>query len=404
MRNEKEIRDLFPLLDIKVNERPLIYFDNAATTQKSREVIAEIEKFYLHENSNIHRGVHHLSQISTDNFEKTRTTVQNFINAEYNHEIIFTKGTTESINLLASCYRETLKKDDEIIISEMEHHSNIVPWQICCQNTGAKLKIIPIDINGNLDLKNFKKLLNSKTKLVAITHISNSLGTINPIENIIKLSHEKNAKVLIDGAQSAAHVKIDVQSLDADFYCFSAHKLFGPTGVGVLYGKEKLLNLLPPYQGGGEMIKDVSFEKTTYAPLPFKFEAGTPNICGVVAFKKAIELIKRIGIDKIQEHEDKLLAYATKKLKKIKGLKIYGEAELKSAIISFNIDGIHHYDLGLILDKMGIAIRTGHHCTQPVMKKFKIAGTARISFAYYNTFDEIDECVKAIEKAKKMLL
>jgi cysteine desulfurase/selenocysteine lyase len=404
MRNEKEIRDLFPLLDIKVNERPLIYFDNAATTQKSREVIAEIEKFYLHENSNIHRGVHHLSQISTDNFEKTRTTVQNFINAEYNHEIIFTKGTTESINLLASCYREILKKDDEIIISEMEHHSNIVPWQICCQNTGAKLKIIPIDINGNLDLKNFKKLLNSKTKLVAITHISNSLGTINPIENIIKLSHEKNAKVLIDGAQSAAHVKIDVQSLDADFYCFSAHKLFGPTGVGVLYGKEKLLNLLPPYQGGGEMIKDVSFEKTTYAPLPFKFEAGTPNICGVVAFKKAIELIKRIGIDKIQEHEDKLLAYATKKLKKIKGLKIYGEAELKSAIISFNIDGIHHYDLGLILDKMGIAIRTGHHCTQPVMKKFKIAGTARISFAYYNTFDEIDECVKAIEKAKKMLL
>jgi cysteine desulfurase/selenocysteine lyase len=286
----------------------------------------------------------------------------------------------------------------------MEHHSNIVPWQICCQNTGAKLKIIPIDINGNLDLKIFKKLLNSKTKLVAITHISNSLGTINPIENIIKLSHEKNAKVLIDGAQSAAHVKIDVQSLDADFYCFSAHKLFGPTGVGVLYGKEKLLNLLPPYQGGGEMIKDVSFEKTTYAPLPFKFEAGTPNICGVVAFKKAIELIKRIGIDKIQEHEDKLLAYATKKLKKIKGLKIYGEAELKSAIISFNIDGIHHYDLGLILDKMGIAIRTGHHCTQPVMKKFKIAGTARISFAYYNTFDEIDECVKAIEKAKKMLL
>ena len=404
MRNEKEIRDLFPLLDIKVNERPLIYFDNAATTQKSREVIAEIEKFYLHENSNIHRGVHHLSQISTDNFEKTRTTVQNFINAEYNHEIIFTKGTTESINLLASCYREILKKNDEIIISEMEHHSNIVPWQICCQNTGAKLKIIPIDINGNLDLKIFKKLLNSKTKLVAITHISNSLGTINPIENIIKLSHEKNAKVLIDGAQSAAHVKIDVQSLDADFYCFSAHKLFGPTGVGVLYGKEKLLNLLPPYQGGGEMIKDVSFEKTTYAPLPFKFEAGTPNICGVVAFKKAIELIKRIGIDKIQEHEDKLLAYATKKLKKIKGLKIYGEAELKSAIISFNIDGIHHYDLGLILDKMGIAIRTGHHCTQPVMKKFKIAGTARISFAYYNTFDEIDECVKAIEKAKKMLL
>ena len=404
MRNEKEIRDLFPLLDIKVNERPLIYFDNAATTQKSREVIAEIEKFYLHENSNIHRGVHHLSQISTDNFEKTRTTVQNFINAEYNHEIIFTKGTTESINLLASCYREILKKDDEIIISEMEHHSNIVPWQICCQNTGAKLKIIPIDINGNLDLKIFKKLLNSKTKLVAITHISNSLGTINPIENIIKLSHEKNAKVLIDGAQSAAHVKIDVQSLDADFYCFSAHKLFGPTGVGVLYGKEKLLNLLPPYQGGGEMIKDVSFEKTTYAPLPFKFEAGTPNICGVVAFKKAIELIKKIGIDKIQEHEDKLLAYATKKLKKIKGLKIYGEAELKSAIISFNIDGIHHYDLGLILDKMGIAIRTGHHCTQPVMKKFKIAGTARISFAYYNTFDEIDECVKAIEKAKKMLL
>jgi len=404
MRNEKEIRDLFPLLDIKVNDRPLIYLDNAATTQKSKEVISEIEKFYSLENSNIHRGVHHLSQLSTDNFEKSRITVQNFINAEHNHEIIFTKGTTESINLLASCYREILKKDDEIIISEMEHHSNIVPWQICCQNTGAKLKIIPFDEHGNLDLETFKNLLNTNTKLVAITHISNSLGTINPIEEIIKLSHEKNAKVLIDGAQSAAHVKIDVQNLDADFYCFSAHKLFGPTGVGVLYGKEELLNLLPPYQGGGEMIKEVDFEKTTFAPLPFKFEAGTPNICGVVAFKKAIELIQRIGIDNIKEYEDKLLSYATEKLTKIEGLKIYGQAKLKSAIISFNIEGIHHYDLGLILDKMGIAIRTGHHCTQPVMKKFKIAGTARISFAYYNTFNEIDKCIDAIEKAKKMLL
>ena len=261
MRNEKEIRDLFPLLDIKVNDRPLIYLDNAATTQKSKEVISEIEKFYSLENSNIHRGVHHLSQLSTDNFEKSRITVQNFINAEHNHEIIFTKGTTESINLLASCYREILKKDDEIIISEMEHHSNIVPWQICCQNTGAKLKIIPFDEYGNLDLETFKNLLNTNTKLVAITHISNSLGTINPIEEIIKLSHEKNAKVLIDGAQSAAHVKIDVQNLDADFYCFSAHKLFGPTGVGVLYGKEELLNLLPPYQGGGEMIKEVVLKK-----------------------------------------------------------------------------------------------------------------------------------------------
>jgi cysteine desulfurase/selenocysteine lyase len=404
MNKKSNIRDRFPLLNVTVNSSPLIYFDNAATTQKPKEVIDEITKYYQEENSNIHRGVHHLSQISTDNFEECRVKVQEFLNAEFSHEIIFTKGTTDSINLVSTCFQDQLQKGDEVIISEMEHHSNIVPWQMCCQKTGANLKVVQIDDRGNLDMTHFKEILSNKTKIVAITHISNSLGTINPVKEIIQLSHDKNAKVLIDGAQAAAHLKVDVQDLDVDFYCFSAHKLFGPTGVGVLYGKEKILNSLPPYQGGGEMIEKVELYKSTYAPLPHKFEAGTPNIAGVIAFKKSINLIQEIGLQEISNHEDKLLQYATEKLLEIKGLDIIGTSEKKSAIISFNIKGIHHYDLGVLLDKMGVAIRTGHHCTQPVMVRFGVPGTARISFAYYNTFEEIDSCIIAINKAKKMLL
>ena len=393
----------FPILDTIVNENKLVYFDNAATTQKHHSVVDEITKFYNKENSNIHRGVHYLSQLSTKKFEESRAAVRNFINAKHNHEIIFTKGTTDSINLLASCYSKILKSGDEIIISEMEHHSNIVPWQMCCENTGAKLKIIPITELGELDLNEFKNLVSSKTKLVSITHISNSLGTINPIEKIINLSHENGAKVLIDGAQAAAHVNVDVQDLNVDYYCFSAHKLYGPTGVGVLYGKEDLLNHLPPYQGGGEMIQEVTFEKTTYACLPHKFEAGTPNIGGVIAFKKAIDFLTETKVETMKEHEDRLLNYATESLNNINGIKIIGTSKKKSAIISFTVENIHHYDLGLILDKMGVAIRTGHHCTQPVMKKFNIAGTSRVSFAYYNTTEEIDYFILALKKAIKML-
>ena len=404
MKKNSNIRERFPLLNIEVNSSQLIYFDNAATTQKPKEVIDEITKYYQEENSNIHRGVHHLSQISTDNFEECRIKVQELLNAQFSHEIIFTKGTTDSINLVSTCFQDELQKGDEIIISEMEHHSNIVPWQICCKKTGANLRVVRIDDRGNLDIKHFKKLLSNKTKIVAITHISNSLGTINPIKEIIQLSHDQNAQVLIDGAQAAAHIVVDVQDLDVDFYCFSAHKLFGPTGVGVLYGKEKILNSLSPYQGGGEMIEKVELYKSTYAPLPHKFEAGTPNIAGVIAFKKSINLIQEIGLQEISNYEDKLLQYATEKLLEIKGLDIIGTSEKKSAIISFNIKGIHHYDLGVLLDKMGVAIRTGHHCTQPVMARFGVPGTARISFAYYNTFEEIDSCIIAINKAKNMLL
>ena len=404
MNKKSNIRDRFPLLNVTVNSSPLIYFDNAATTQKPKEVIDEITKYYQEENSNIHRGVHHLSQISTDNFEECRVKVQEFLNAEFSHEIIFTKGTTDSINLVSTCFQDQLQKGDEIIISEMEHHSNIVPWQMCCQKTGANLKVVQIDDRGNLDMTHFKEIISNKTKIVAITHISNSLGTINPIKEIIQLSHDQNAQVLIDGAQAAAHIVVDVQDLDVDFYCFSAHKLFGPTGVGVLYGKEKILNSLSPYQGGGEMIEKVELYKSTYAPLPHKFEAGTPNIAGVIAFKKSINLIQEIGLQEISNYEDKLLQYATEKLLEIKGLDIIGTSEKKSAIISFNIKGIHHYDLGVLLDKMGVAIRTGHHCTQPVMDRFGVPGTARISFAYYNTFEEIDSCIIAINKAKNMLL
>jgi cysteine desulfurase / selenocysteine lyase len=403
MYSAEKIRKSFPILDSEVNQHKLVYLDNAATTQKHQSVIDAVSQFYEKENSNIHRGVHYLSQLSTNKFEQTRECVKDFINAQHTHEVIFTKGTTDSINLLAFCYSKILKKGDEVIVSEMEHHSNLVPWQMCCDYSQAILKVIPITSTGELDMSFFKKELNSKTKLVALTHISNSLGTINPIEKIIELTHQTDAKILIDGAQAAAHVSVDVQRLDIDFYCFSAHKLYGPTGVGVLYGKEELLNMLPPYQGGGEMIKDVSIHKTTYAGLPHKFEAGTPNIAGVIAFKNAIEFIKDIGVKNMKDHEDSLLKYATLKLENIPNLSIIGTAAEKSGIISFIISDIHHYDLGLILDKLGVAIRTGHHCTQPVMKKMNISGTSRISFACYNTKKEVDYTVECIKKAIKML-
>tara|TARA_B100000900_G_scaffold409270_1_gene424892 strand:+ start:4065 stop:5279 length:1215 start_codon:yes stop_codon:yes gene_type:complete len=398
-----KIRKNFPILNQKVHGHNLVYFDNGASTQKHQSVIETVNKYYSTENANVHRGVHYLSGLATDKFEETRTTIQKFIGAKHKHEIIFTKGTTDAINLVANGYRSILKPGDEILISEMEHHSNIVPWQLCCEASGASLKVVQIDENGELSLNELKRLITKKTKLVAISHISNTLGTINPIDEIINLTHKVGAKILIDGAQAAAHFKLNVNKMNVDFYCFSAHKLYGPTGVGVLYGKEELLNMLPPYQGGGEMIEDVSFTKTTYACLPHKFEAGTPNIAGVVGFKPAIDFITSLGFENIKLHEEELLHYATDKILQIDGLKIYGNAKNKSAIISFMLDNIHPYDVGLILDKMGVAIRTGNHCTQPIMDKFNLPGTARVSLAVYNTKEEIDICMEAIKKAKKML-
>ena len=403
MLNISKIRAQFPILSRKVNGQDLVYFDNGATTQKPQAVIDAEANYYANENSNVHRGVHFLSGLATDKFEETRITIQNFISAKHSHEIIFTKGTTDSINIVASGYRTLLNKGDEIIISELEHHSNIVPWQMCCEQSGATLKVIPLLDNGSLDMIAFENFLSENTKLVSVSHISNTLGTINPIEDIIEKSHSVGAKVLIDGAQAASHISLNMQSLGADFYCFSAHKMYGPTGVGVLYGKEDVLNELPPYQGGGEMIKEVSFKKTTYANLPHKFEAGTPNIAGVVAFKAAIDFITELGLSNIAKYEEELLQYATEEVLKIEGLKIYGTAENKSGIISFNINELHPYDIGMIVDKIGIAIRTGHHCTQPIMERFNIPGTARISLAVYNTKEEIDICINALKKAKMML-
>ncbi len=403
MLDVKKIRTHFPILGQSINRKKLVYFDNGATTQKTQSVINAESNYYQMENSNVHRGVHFLSRLATDKFEETRIAVQNFIGAQEALEIIFTKGATESINIIANGYRSLLKKGDEIIISELEHHSNIVPWQMCCEYSGANLKVIPLLDDGCLDIPEFENLISKKTKLVSISHISNTLGTINPVKYIIKKAREVGAKVMIDGAQAASHISLDMQELGADFYCFSAHKMFGPTGVGVLYGKKKLLNELPVYQGGGEMIEEVSFKKTTYADLPHKFEAGTPNIAGVIAFKKAINFITEVGISNIARHERRLLEYATEELLKINGLKIYGTAKNKSAIISFNIDGLHPYDVGVILDNFGVAIRTGSHCTQPIMERYNIPGTARISFALYNTEEEIDICIKAIKKAKIML-
>ena len=403
MLDVNKIRVQFPILNRKVNGKELVYFDNGATTQKPQSVIDAEANYYTDENSNVHRGVHFLSGLATDKFEETRSAVQDFIGAKHKHEIIFTKGTTDSINLVANGYRALLGKGDEIIISEMEHHSNIVPWQMCCEISGATLKVIPLLGNGCLDMNEFDKLLSKNTKLVSVSHVSNALGTINDIETIIAKAHNFSAKVMIDGAQAASHITLNMQKMDADFYCFSAHKMFGPTGVGVLYGKEEILNKLPPYQGGGEMIKEVSLKKTTYACLPHKFEAGTPNISGVISFKQAIDFIKEVGVSEIAKYERELLQYATTEALKIEGLKIYGTAAHKSGIISFNIEGLHPYDIGVIVDKMGVAIRTGHHCTQPIMDRFNIPGTARISLAVYNTKQEIDICINAIKKAKLML-
>ena len=403
MIDGSKIRAQFPALHQKVNGKELVYFDNAASSQKPQVVIDALTYYYNNDNANIHRGVHYLSQEATDKFENTRESVRTFINAKNSCEIIFTKGTTDSINLVANGYRSILNKEDEIIISEMEHHSNIVPWQMCCEISGATLKVIPMLDDGDLDIEAFENFLSKKTKLVAITHISNALGTINPIEKIITETHKVGAKILIDGAQAAPHTSLNVEKLDVDYYCFSAHKMYGPTGVGVLYGKEVLLNKLPPYQGGGEMIKEVSFEKTTYANLPHKFEAGTPNIAGVVAFKAALDFITDLGIENIAKYEDSLLKYAIGQLSKISGMQFIGGAKERAALVSFNIEGLHAYDIGILLDKMGVAIRTGHHCAQPIMEHYKIPGTARMSFAVYNTKEEIDSCITAIKKAQIML-
>ena len=400
----KKIRNDFPILNRKINGNQLIYFDNAATSQTPKVVVDEIANYYYNYNSNIHRGVHKLSQEATDAYEKSRKILQNNFNAKYDREVIFTSGSTHGINLVASGYAHILKKGDEVILSAMEHHSNIVPWQMLCEKTGAKLRVAPMDTNGVLIMEEYSKICNKKTKLVVISHVSNALGTINPIESILSIAHSNNAVVLIDGAQAAPHIKIDVQELDIDFYVVSGHKLMGPTGVGILYGKERLLNLLPPYQGGGEMIDQVTFEKTTYAGLPHKFEAGTPNIAGGIALGKAVEYINEIGYDTIAKYEDSLLKYATSELLKIEGLKIYGESKNKTAVISFNIKSIHPYDLGTILDKLGIAVRTGHHCAQPIMDFFEIPGTIRASFSFYNTKQEIDFMVESIKRAKAMLV
>ena len=403
MIDVNKIRKDFPILKRKVNGQDLIYFDNAATSQTPLQVIDVITDYYSRLNANIHRGVHQLSQEATDAYEEARIKIQKHFNAAEAYEIIFTAGTTESINLLASGYNSLLKPGDELIISALEHHSNIVPWQMLCEKTGAILKVIPMTLNGSLDIESYHSLLNSKTKLIFVNHVSNALGTINPIKEIINEAHTYGAKVLIDGAQACPHIKTDVQELNVDYYVTSAHKLCGPTGVGMLYGKKELLRALPPYQGGGEMIASVTFEKTTYAGLPHKFEAGTPNICGGIAFGAALDYMNNLGFDVISKYEAELLAYATNSLKKIEGIKIYGEGLDKTAVISFNIGDIHPYDLGSILNQMGIAVRTGHHCAQPIMDFYEIPGTVRASFSFYNTFEEIDIMVTALKKAVLML-
>ncbi|MBJ7879458.1 aminotransferase class V-fold PLP-dependent enzyme [Gelidibacter salicanalis] len=403
MFNVETIRKDFPILQRKVNGKPLVYFDNAATSQTPQQVIDAIVEYYSYYNANIHRGVHTLSQEATDKYEQARLKIQKHFNAKASHEIIMTSGTTHGINLVANGFASLLEKGDEIIVSALEHHSNIVPWQMLCERSGAILKVIPMNDEGALVMSAYADLLSEKTKLVFVNHISNALGTINPIEEIIQQAHAVGAAVLIDGAQACPHVKPDVQALDVDFYVASAHKMCGPTGVGMLYGKEEWLKKLPPYQGGGEMIAEVTFEKTTYADLPHKFEAGTPNICGGIAFGAAIDYMNAIGFDKIATYEHELLDYATAQLLNIPGLKIYGTSKQKTSVISFNLAGIHPYDVGTLLDKMGIAVRTGHHCAQPIMDYFKIPGTIRASFAFYNTRDEIDALVTAVQKAQLML-
>ena len=403
LKNIEFIRNDFPILNTKVNGNQLIYLDNAATSQTPNCVIDSISDYYKTLNSNIHRGVHKLSQLATEKYEESRTKFKEHLNANNTCEIIFTSGTTHSINLISNGFSKFLSKGDEIIVSQLEHHSNIVPWQMLCEKTGAIMKVIPMNKIGELDLNAFSLLLNDKTKVVFVNHVSNALGTVNPIETIIKKSHEFGAAVLIDGAQAAPHFEIDVKKLDVDFYVCSAHKLCGPTGVGILYGKKEWLEKLPPYQGGGEMIDQVSFEKSTYADLPNKFEAGTPNISGVIASGIALDYINKIGLTNIKEYEDYLLDYATSKLKEIDGIKIYGESKTKVSVISFNIGEIHPYDIGSVIDNLGIAVRTGHHCAQPIMDYFDIPGTIRVSFSFYNTIDEINILIEALKRASKML-
>ncbi|WP_372755301.1 SufS family cysteine desulfurase [Labilibaculum sp.] len=398
-----KIRKDFPILEEKIHGKALVYLDNAATTQKPRQVIDKLTEYYYKYNSNIHRGVHYLSNKSTDGNENARAIVQNFIHAKHSHEVIFTSGTTDSVNLVANSFGDRyIGQGDEVIVSEMEHHSNIVPWQLLCERKKAKLKVLPFDDSGELMIEKLDGLITDSTKIIAINHISNSLGTINPIGEIIKIAHARNVRVLVDAAQSIQHKKIDVQELDVDFLVFSGHKIYGPTGIGVLYGKEELLNAMPPWKGGGEMIQEVTFEKTTYNELPFKFEAGTPNYIDAIGLGAAIEYVQSIGLHEIDAYEQELVEYATQKLLTIKGLKIYGTAKEKTSVISFLVDGIHFYDMGMLLDQLGIAVRTGTHCTEPVMQHFKIDGTVRASFSFYNTKEEIDVFYNGILKVCAM--
>ncbi|NNF30939.1 MAG: cysteine desulfurase [Flavobacteriaceae bacterium] len=401
--NVTQIREDFPILKREVNGKPLVYLDNAATSQKPKQVIDSIVDYYSLYNSNIHRGVHTLSQEATDAYEASRKKIQKHFNISRSHEVIFTSGTTHGINLVANGFTSFLKEGDEVLVSAMEHHSNIVPWQMLCERSGAVMKVIPMSEEGTLLLDEYDQLLSDRTKLVFVNHISNSLGTINPVDIIIEKAHQVGAAVLVDGAQSCSHIKPDLQALDVDFYVTSAHKMCGPTGIGMLYGKESWLQKLPPYQGGGEMIAEVTFEKTTFADLPHKFEAGTPNIAGGIAFGTAIDYLNEIGFNAIAGHEQELLTYATEELLKVPGLKIYGTGREKTSVISFNLEDIHPYDVGTILDKLGIAVRTGHHCTQPIMDFYKIPGTVRASFAFYNTKEEVDILVEGVRKAQMML-
>ncbi len=403
MFDVEKIRKDFPILNRKVNGKPLVYFDNAATSQKPQVMMDAIVDYYSNYNANIHRGVHTLSQEATNAYEEARIKIQNHFNAAKSYEIILTSGTTHAINMVASGFSSLLNNGDEIIVSALEHHSNIVPWQMLCERTGAQLKVIPMTLKGELEMDTYEKLLSEKTKLVFVNHVSNALGTINPIKKIIDRAHDFGAAVLIDGAQATPHIKPDVQELDCEFYTCSAHKLCGPTGVGMIYGKESWLNKLPPYQGGGEMISEVTFEKTTYADLPHKFEAGTPNIAGVIAFGVALDYMNNIGFEQIAAYENELLQYATKKLLAIDKVVLYGTSKEKAAVISFNIEGIHPYDIGSIIDKLGIAVRTGHHCAQPIMDYYKIPGTVRASFSFYNTKEEIDLFIEALLRAQTML-
>jgi cysteine desulfurase/selenocysteine lyase len=397
------LRKDFPILQREINGQPLVYLDNAATSQTPKQVIKTITDYYERYNANIHRGVHTLAQEATEAYEEARKQIQSHFNARHSHEIIFTSGTTHSINLVTHGFQSILKPGDQVLVSAMEHHSNIVPAQILCDKTGASLKVIPMNKDGELILEDYKNALTAHTKLVFFNHVSNALGTVNPVKEMVSLAHEAGAAVVVDGAQAAPHMLIDVQELDVDFYTASAHKMCGPTGIGMLYGKEAWLQKLPPYQGGGEMISEVTFEKTTYADLPHKFEAGTPNICGGIAFGAAITYLENIGMDSIAGYENELLEYASKQLMEIPGMRIYGTSKNKTSVISFNIEGIHPYDLGTLLDKMGIAVRTGHHCAQPVMDFYKIPGTVRASFSFYNTPEEVDTLISAISRAIKML-